>query len=343
MEILYPDDFIKYYDSDDSDDTMREYELLLPCNCELRDIDDDSYISEFKPFDYGFQNDYSLYDPLLQSIIYSQYAVNESIEIDEDSFRPPHGGGHFSGGHGGPGWHGGGSPGGWHGGGHSGWHGGSPSGWHGGGHGGWHGGSPVWHGPSWGGWYGPWLWPLLWPKYCPGPSCPCPGNDCPCPGPDCPCSGSDCPRTNFITSDDDSDGYRTVPKSIYDISNKIKNASGMVYDSFRPPVPSAPSPKNPSGTIGPPPSYIPSKNDKKVQFMTPQTSTLSGGAAPKSVSPGSIKFCLFKFTYIWQTNGRSYWAYLLRVDRQSISGFRWAGWRWVYFGVDLRRIEAFVC
>ncbi|OOM10503.1 hypothetical protein [Clostridium saccharobutylicum] len=97
---------------------------------------------------------------------------------------------------------------------------------------------------------------------------------------------------------------------------------------------------NPPGMPkSPPPNYTPKKNDKGVQKFT-QT-----GAAPgtKAVSQNSIKFCLFKYTYIWETSGRSYWAFLLSVDKISVSGFRWFRGRWVYFGVDLRRIDSFVC
>lgn len=88
-----------------------------------------------------------------------------------------------------------------------------------------------------------------------------------------------------------------------------------------------------------PPNFIPSKNDKGVQNLSGQAGP---GVAPL-VSPGSISFCLFQFTYIWERGGRSYWAYLLRVDRRSVSGFRWLGRSWAFFGVDLRRIDSFIC
>jgi hypothetical protein len=62
-----------------------------------------------------------------------------------------------------------------------------------------------------------------------------------------------------------------------------------------------------------------------------------------SVQSNSVRFCLYKYTYIWERNGRNYWAFLLNVDRRSVSGFRWTGRYWIYFGVDLRRIDSFVC
>lgn len=89
----------------------------------------------------------------------------------------------------------------------------------------------------------------------------------------------------------------------------------------------------------PPPNYIPSKKDNGVQNFNKS----SGGPETLAVSQNSIKFCLFKFTYIWEVNGRSYWTFLFNVDRRSISGFRWLGRNWVYFGLDLRRIDSFVC
>lgn len=100
--------------------------------------------------------------------------------------------------------------------------------------------------------------------------------------------------------------------------------------------------KNPSQSgmpKSPPPNYIPNKNDGGAQSFS------QGQYAPglKAVSPNSIRFCLYKYTYIWETNGRNYWSFLLNVDRVSASGFRWLGRRWVYFGVDLRRIDSFVC
>lgn len=117
--------------------------------------------------------------------------------------------------------------------------------------------------------------------------------------------------------------------------------------------------------MGPPPAYIPAKTDAKVKSLGqvgPDDSQgfgpgggpgfgpgfgpgygAGGGPGAKAVSGGSLRPCLYKFTYIWQRNGRSYWAYITRIDARSVSGWRWLGWRWVFFGVDTRRIDSFVC
>ncbi|CDM68201.1 hypothetical protein CM240_1037 [Clostridium bornimense] len=86
----------------------------------------------------------------------------------------------------------------------------------------------------------------------------------------------------------------------------------------------------------PPPNFTPKQNNPNVQYI-------SNNPNSKFVSSNSIRFCLFKFTYIWQRNGRNYWAYLINVDRFSIAGFRWLGRTWVYFGLDLRKIDSFLC
>ena len=148
-------------------------------------------------------------------------------------------------------------------------------------------------------------------------------------------------------------GYRfkpQLPEQFSKITSGLMNIPGMIYDTFRPPhgpaihpsstLPGAPG-KPPSGPpSGKPPGYIPAKTDSGVKKLS---TTSVGGPQVTAVGPGTINFCLYKYTYIWQTNGRSYWAYLVYVDNVSVSGFRWDGWRWVYFGVDLRRIDSFVC
>ena len=51
--------------------------------------------------------------------------------------------------------------------------------------------------------------------------------------------------------------------------------------------------------IGPPPNITPKKSDPGVQSLSAGPSG-PGGPTAKFVSPGSISFCLFKFTYIWE-------------------------------------------
>lgn len=84
---------------------------------------------------------------------------------------------------------------------------------------------------------------------------------------------------------------------------------------------------------GPPPSITPSK----------QNATFKSGPQTMAVEPQTLRPCVFRFVYIWPRRGRGFWAWLTFVGRKSASGFRWDGRRWVYFGIDLRQIDSFIC
>ncbi|SHJ76719.1 hypothetical protein [Paramaledivibacter caminithermalis] len=94
--------------------------------------------------------------------------------------------------------------------------------------------------------------------------------------------------------------------------------------SFRPPL--GPDSDRPSSPPGRPPSFTPQQSPTVM-----------------AVDPGSIRRCRFRFTYLWLKNRREFWAYLTFVGRRSVAGYRWIGFRWVYFGTDLKNIESFIC
>lgn len=76
----------------------------------------------------------------------------------------------------------------------------------------------------------------------------------------------------------------------------------------------------------PPPSFIPQQASMQV----------------KAIDSGSIRGCLYRFTYVWTRDG-DFWFYPIHVGRRSIAGYRWTGFTWVYFGIDLNRIHSFQC
>lgn len=82
---------------------------------------------------------------------------------------------------------------------------------------------------------------------------------------------------------------------------------------------------------GPPPSKAPNK---------PEGHASSG---LKAVDSQSLRPCLYRYVYIWPRRGRSFWAWLTFVGRNSASGYRWNGRRWAYFGMDLKDIQRFEC
>ena len=81
---------------------------------------------------------------------------------------------------------------------------------------------------------------------------------------------------------------------------------------------------------GPPPAFVPQQSQ-------------SQGIGIQAVDPGAIRPCTFRYVYIWLNTGESFWAWLVFVGRRSAAGWRWTGFRWIYFGVDLRNIESFIC
>ncbi|MVO99545.1 transporter [Paenibacillus lutrae] len=90
-------------------------------------------------------------------------------------------------------------------------------------------------------------------------------------------------------------------------------------------------PQGPQGPQGQQPPTSP-----PPQFEPQQVSTFA-------VDPGSIRGCLFRNTFVWLVDGSRFWFYPTFVGRTSVSGFRWIGWTWVFFGIDLRRISSFTC
>lgn len=84
---------------------------------------------------------------------------------------------------------------------------------------------------------------------------------------------------------------------------------------------------------GPPPAVIPAQ---------PPTAQGFGGAGT-FIAPGTIRPCLFRYVYIWLDNGNNFWAWLIFVRGRTVAGWRWTGFRWVYFAVNTNRIDSFVC
>jgi hypothetical protein len=78
----------------------------------------------------------------------------------------------------------------------------------------------------------------------------------------------------------------------------------------------------------PPPSFVPTQSQQAQVF---------------AVDPGSIRGCLFRYTYVWLRGPGQFWFYPTFVGRRSVSGYRWNGFRWLYFGISLRQIQSFTC
>ncbi|MEC1634122.1 hypothetical protein P9D98_05340 [Bacillus mojavensis] len=86
---------------------------------------------------------------------------------------------------------------------------------------------------------------------------------------------------------------------------------------------------------GPPPHKKPAK-PKKPQGLH--------GAA-YLVEPVLIQPCLFRFTYVWLTNGSSFWFFPIILGRESVGGFYWdaSHHRWFYYALDTKHIDVVSC
>ena len=78
----------------------------------------------------------------------------------------------------------------------------------------------------------------------------------------------------------------------------------------------------------PPPSFVPQQTQQVGAY---------------AVDPGGIARCIFRYTYVWLRGFEQFWYYPTFVGRNSIAGYRWTGFRWVYFGIDLQQIQSFTC
>ena len=93
--------------------------------------------------------------------------------------------------------------------------------------------------------------------------------------------------------------------------------------------PSTPPGQSSGPPSGPPPSFVPQQPAQ--------------GPGVFAVDPGAIRPCVFRYIYIWLTTGEQFWAWLVFVGPRSAAGWRWTGFRWIYFGIDLKNIDRFVC
>ena len=78
--------------------------------------------------------------------------------------------------------------------------------------------------------------------------------------------------------------------------------------------------------MGPPPSFTPA---------APMAQAYSGG---------SMNRCLFRNTYVWMRNGRSFWFFPTAISRNMIFGFRWSSRNgWVPRTIQRENILTFTC
>lgn len=75
----------------------------------------------------------------------------------------------------------------------------------------------------------------------------------------------------------------------------------------------------------------------------PPAAAAASGPSLKAVDSGAIRGCLNRYTYIRLEGREQFWMYPTFVGRKSVSGYRWYGFMWLYYGVDLTQIKSFQC
>ncbi len=108
--------------------------------------------------------------------------------------------------------------------------------------------------------------------------------------------------------------------------------------------PSTP-PFTPPFTPPPPPPFAPPTEEGGPPPAPPRSAppSFSPQISPRPGGARGIRNCLFRNTFIWLTNGNSFWFFPTFVGRRAVSGFRWRGFAWTFQRIDLDRIRSFQC
>lgn len=121
----------------------------------------------------------------------------------------------------------------------------------------------------------------------------------------------------------------------------IPGGGGFPVPGGGPPMPGGGPPTTGGGPpaqgngapTSPPPQQIPSKPQKP------------GGGFTYLVDPVVLQPCLYKKTYVWLTNGSSFWFYPTVLGNNSAGGYYW-DWntfKWVYYALDTKYIDVVSC
>lgn len=87
---------------------------------------------------------------------------------------------------------------------------------------------------------------------------------------------------------------------------------------------------NPPNTS--PPSFTPLKSQSQILQIT-----------GLGIDDTLLRSCLFKKIYIWFRDNIEFWVWLTFIGGGHAVGWRWNGSYWIYFEIDLRKVESFIC
>ncbi|MEK4714766.1 MULTISPECIES: collagen-like protein [Sporosarcina] len=93
------------------------------------------------------------------------------------------------------------------------------------------------------------------------------------------------------------------------------------------------------------------KNQEPVQFTKqgaaptnpPPSSIPKQQTGPLSIDPGALRGCLYRDTYLSLVNRTSFWFHPTYIDYITTTGFKWDGYAWLPWRIDLDKIISFQC
>lgn len=89
--------------------------------------------------------------------------------------------------------------------------------------------------------------------------------------------------------------------------------------------------------VGPPPPFIPSETESIYE------STGGGTGFFLTVDHSTFSTCMFMYVYIWFKDGTGFWSWINYVDNNTIAGWRWSGYNWTYFRLNINSVKGFGC
>ena len=64
---------------------------------------------------------------------------------------------------------------------------------------------------------------------------------------------------------------------------------------------------------------------------------------PKKPRNSYIIDCQYSYTYVWPKHGKSFWFYPTSIGYGEISGYKWTGRKWTFYGFDSESIDEVAC
>ncbi|MGL5577275.1 MAG: hypothetical protein ACRDCW_17185 [Sarcina sp.] len=93
--------------------------------------------------------------------------------------------------------------------------------------------------------------------------------------------------------------------------------------------------------IGYPPSKTPNYQSEGIVKFTNYTTP--NAQFNNNIQYHKIRYCVYRFTYLWLHNGKAFWSYPTYINNNILSGWEWRNYKWQFFSIPIRKISNFYC